>query len=261
MCVISYPLSHYLLVNVRESNFNDSVENNIINMKIGDEIESFEKSDGIKHIFDSMVKNSWIDSFHDRTSTELYQLLDSLAEKSLIESMMTFQKKIEYSFPLDHSVTFRFEDNGQSGVKMHYEVTHSDSIGPLFKLKCEFLFDKNCQLSHEKNFIFIEFFLQCHQKLIDILDERTVMQVFLDWLKNLFHLNGSAFESPQSDADMEKMIKVSCSKMIVHGHGLEWDDSDEPNYHKHSNIYSFYTLTAEDRKSLLTDKELMWELE
>ncbi|MFW5394260.1 hypothetical protein V1951_23730, partial [Yersinia sp. 2544 StPb PI] len=40
----------------------------------------------------------------------------------------------------------------------------------------------------------------------------TVIKKFLDWLMNLFHLNGSALERAQSVADMEKIIEVNFLK-------------------------------------------------
>lgn len=212
MNAISYPLSHAVLVNSFEPICNDSAENNIINIRIGEKMESFNKSDGIEHVLDSMSKDSWIDSLDDRKSTELYKLLDSLAENSLTESMMTLQQKIECSLPLDYQATFRFENNGQSGVKMHYEVIHSQDGCNLFKLNCEFPFDRQCQLTNGKKYISITFFPQCDPKLENALDHRTVMERLLDWLRNLFHLNSSVLENNPSDADMEKDIEVSFLK-------------------------------------------------
>ncbi|MHA3386100.1 hypothetical protein ACX1IS_14440 [Yersinia enterocolitica] len=212
MTSIFYPLPSNVLTNVFPLQKNTHDENEIFNIKIGEETFFLEKKGGINTVFDDLYKSGWINSVENHQDTNLYSLLSFSAETSLAEKMISFDNRLKYDLALGDTPTCCFESNGQSGVKMHYEVTHSDGVCSLFKLKCEFLFDKNCQLSHEKNFIFIEFFPQCHQELIDILDERTVMQVFLEWLKNLFHLNVFAFENTRSVEAMGKNIEVRLSK-------------------------------------------------
>ncbi|CNH51567.1 hypothetical protein [Yersinia intermedia] len=126
--------------------------------------------------------------------------------------MIGFDNALKCGLPPGYNATFCFEDNGQSGVKMHYGVVHSENNCNLFKLTGEFLFDKDCKLSHEKSFISIDFSPQCPPVLEETLDSRTVIKVFLDWLMNLFHLNGSVLERAQFVADMENNIEVNFSK-------------------------------------------------
>ncbi|WP_174849631.1 hypothetical protein, partial [Yersinia artesiana] len=209
MASISYPLSSNVFTNVFPCQKNTYDENEIFNIKFG---EGKFTLDIINKVFDGLYKKGWINFVQYHQGTNLYSLLSASVEVPLVERMISFDNRLKYDLAPGDTPTCYFESNGESGVKMHYEVTHSDSVCPLFKFKCEFLFDKHCQLSHEKNFIFIEFFPQCPSELIDLLDKRTVMQIFLEWLKNLFHLNGSAFENTKLVEGIGKDTEVRLSK-------------------------------------------------
>ncbi|CNF54644.1 hypothetical protein [Yersinia intermedia] len=212
MSSISCPLLSNRLTNM--FSFHDDVYtgNEIFNMKIGEEQFVLEKKNGINKVLDELCKHGWVNPSANYQDTNLYNLLSSLAETSLAERMIGFDNALKCGLPPGYNATFCFEDNGQSGVKMHYGVVHSDGDCDLFKLTGDFLFDKDCKLSHEKIFISTECFPQCPKALEDALDSRTVIKVFLDWLINLFHLNGTAFECAQSVADMENNIEVNFSK-------------------------------------------------
>lgn len=212
MSSISCPLLSNTLTNM--FSFHDDVYagNKIFNIKMGEEQFFLEKKNGINKVLDELCKHGWVNPSANYQDTNLYNLLSSLAETSLAERMIGFDNALKCGLPPGYNATFCFEDNGQSGVKMHYGVVHSDGDCDLFKLTGDFLFDKDCKLSHEKSFISIECFPQCPKALEDALDSRTVIKVFLDWLMNLFHLNGTAFECAQSVADMENNIEVNFSK-------------------------------------------------
>jgi hypothetical protein len=212
MSSISCPLLSDRLTNM--FSFHDDVYtgNEIFNMKMGEEQFILEKKNGINKVLDELCKHGWVNPSANYQDTNLYNLLSSLAETSLAERMIGFDNALKCGLPPGYNATFCFEDNGQSGVKMHYGVVHSENNCNLFKLTGEFLFDKDCKLSHEKYFISIDFSPQCPPVLEETLDSRTVIKVFLDWLMNLFHLNGSVLERAQFVADMENNIEVNFSK-------------------------------------------------
>lgn len=213
MSSISCPLLSNRLTNM--FSFHDDVYtgNEIFNMKIGEEQFVLEKKNGINKVLDELCKHGWVNPSANYQDTNLYNLLSSLAETSLAERMIGFDNALKCGLPPSYNATFCFEDNGQSGVKMHYGVIHSEDNCNLFKLTGEFLFDKDCKLSHEKSFISIDFSPQCPPVLEEALDSRTVIKKFLDWLMNLFNLNGFVFESSQFDADMAKNIAVIFSNI------------------------------------------------
>ncbi|MFW5402713.1 hypothetical protein V2A85_24030, partial [Yersinia sp. 1252 StPb PI] len=184
-------------------------ENKDFNIKIGEGQFSLGKNDGINQALDCLCKNDWVNSSDNYQDTNLHKLLSSLAETSLAERMIGFNNALKCDLPADYHPTFCFEGNGQSGVNMHYEVIHSENNCNHFKLTGAFLFDKNCQLRDENPLISIEYFPQCSKALEETLDSRTVMQALLDWLRNLFHLNGSALANIQSEVDITEYVEVS----------------------------------------------------
>ncbi|HDL7646654.1 TPA: hypothetical protein PXO92_003312 [Yersinia enterocolitica] len=209
---ISYPLSSNTLTDVLSLHDAVCTGNEMFNVKMGEDQFFLEKNNGINKVLDELCKHGWVNPSANYQDTNLHNLLSSLAETSLAERMIGFDNALKCGLPPGYNATFCFEDNGQSGVKMHYGRVHSNGYCDLFKLTCDFLFDKNCQLSHEKSFISIECFPQCPKALEDALDSRTVIKVFLDWLMNLFHLNGSMHEGAKFVAAMEKNIEVNFSK-------------------------------------------------
>ncbi|MFW5394226.1 hypothetical protein V1951_23545, partial [Yersinia sp. 2544 StPb PI] len=127
----------------------------------GEEQFFLEKKNGINKVLDELCKHGWVNPSANYQDTNLHNLLSSLVETPLAETMIGFNNVYKCGLPPDYNPTFRFEGNGQSGVRMHYGVIHSEDNCNLFKLTGEFLFDKDCQLSHEKPSISIEFFPQC----------------------------------------------------------------------------------------------------
>ncbi|MGP2425700.1 hypothetical protein V1954_10430 [Yersinia sp. 2538 StPb PI] len=213
MSSISCPLLSNTLTNVFSFHDNVYAGSEIFNIKMGEEQFFLEKKNGINKVLDELCKHGWVNPSANYQDTNLHNLLSSLVETPLAETMIGFNNVYKCGLPPDYNPTFRFEGNGQSGVRMHYGVIHSEDNCNLFKLTGEFLFDKDCQLSHEKPSISIEFFPQCPTVLEEALDSRTVIKKFLDWLMNLFHLNGFVLANTQSDVDMAKNIAVSFSNI------------------------------------------------
>ncbi|MCB5320553.1 hypothetical protein [Yersinia intermedia] len=213
MTSISYRFSNEILANMVQPHDKTYAENEIFNIKIDEKQLFLGESDGVNKVLKGLYKNDWVNFSENYQDTNLHNLLSSLAETSLAERMIGFDNALKCGLLPDYNATFYFEGNGQSGVKMHYGVIHSEDNCNLFKLTGEFLFDKDCKLSHEKSFISIDFSPQCPPVLEEALDSRTVIKKFLDWLMNLFNLNGFVFESSQFDADMAKNIAVIFSNI------------------------------------------------
>jgi hypothetical protein len=166
--------------------YNEMTESQVIEIKINEEQINVEKNEAIHKILNRLhlQESSWINPADNLKDSDLYKLLDSLIEKSLVEILLK-EDIVKHGLRVDYKTSFHFEDNDLSGVKMNYAVTHSDNSCNLFKLQCTFSFDKDGLLNNEKSTVSIEFYPQCSEDLKQLLDPRNIITKILDWLKSL----------------------------------------------------------------------------
>lgn len=212
MKVISYPLTAETISGIFHLHDNKTLRNENINFKINEMPLVIKKDEGIYQVFDNLYQKGWIDNADNFENTDLYNLLNSLSEKSLPEVVLGFDGVLRHSFPVDHDTIFRFENNAQSGVSIHYSVVQKDKGCNLLKLNCEFLFGKDGSLINENPHISVEYFPQCPESLKDALDHRTVMRKVLDWIKNLFQLDIHISCDNEFLSNMEGNIIVKVSE-------------------------------------------------
>lgn len=208
MNAISYPLVNGTVSKIFQHNDNEITDNKIIKFKINKTPLVVEKEKGINQVFDNLCQKEWIESADNFENTDLHKLLNTLIEQPLPEVMLGFREAMRVSLPIDHATTFRFENNAQSGVSVHYSVVHNDAGCNLFQLNCEFPFDKDCSLTNEKPNVSVEYFPQCPEDLKQALDPRAMMRKILDWIKNLLGGN-SHHVLPTANTDKAIVLSVS----------------------------------------------------
>lgn len=211
MNVISYPLTVETISGIFHPHDNEALCNENINFTINEVPLFIKKDKGIYQVLDSLCQKGWIDNADNFENTHIYKLLNSLTEKSLPEVVLGLDGVLRHSLPVEHDTVFRFENNAQSGVSIHYSVVQKDEGCNLLKLNCEFLFGKEGSLTNENPHVSVEYFPQCSEDLKDALDHRTVMQKILDWIKNLFQsgIHISSDNESLSNIERDIIVKVS----------------------------------------------------
>ncbi|CFQ32744.1 MULTISPECIES: hypothetical protein [Yersinia] len=187
MRIISYPVSNINLDNtVRDLNdyYSKSVSTEV---QVKDECSN--KNESINEIYQRLVREGWLEPSDNIEGSTLHHIISTLREKSMAEIVLNPKGVIYSGLPHDYEDSLIFEADGNSGIKMNYSVIHKDMGCSLFKLNCQLLLDKNCQLDEKNSNIFFDFYVQCSEILKQELDKRGPMRKFLDLLVALFNLN------------------------------------------------------------------------
>ncbi|OVZ91735.1 hypothetical protein [Yersinia alsatica] len=233
MSTISYPLVNSMVSRSLLQSDSEITNDKIIGVEIDEVRFPLKKDDGVNAVLNELCKKEWVNSINNPDNNQLGKMISTLMDNTLAEILLGNDNTIRYTLPLDHDTVFRFEGLGQLGVNAYYSVVHSQDGCELFKLSCEFSFDKNCQLSNKKPSVSIDYYPQCPEELKQALDNRTIMQKVFDWLRNIFI--GNTYNS-DSSIDTNKTVTVKISDKL--------SDLDNIDSLLQSPTKNYYTLTV-----------------
>lgn len=146
------------------------------------------RMDGTKDIRDvlaTLVDNGWLYADNKEENNRRVAVLNLLSKYSMTTVALEHVKR-EYPYLHHDDISIDFKFNSNSGLEVNYLVPYSDGHQPLFTLGSQLFLGKNFELDEEKSRVFFEFKEQCPSDLKGGVDRRTIKDMILDWLKNLF---------------------------------------------------------------------------
>ncbi|EKN6316943.1 hypothetical protein DVP60_11915 [Yersinia enterocolitica] len=154
-------------------------------------------------ILNKLTNNELIDRAENINGSDLYQFLDFLDKKSLLDIMLGRENPTLSDLPSNYKTAISFDGNYPDGVKLNCDIVYSKRGYNLLILDCEVVFSKSLELlSYDLKVID-----ELPEELSNMLDARTITQRVLDWLSNLFH--GSAAYPDFSTCAINEFKKLS----------------------------------------------------
>lgn len=200
---ISYSVSNINLDEKLSSQSNNN-EQKSANISVGN--LSIDKNENNSDIYNRLMREGWLEPSDNIEASTLYNLISSVRKQSMIENILTHDDMTTLGLPIDYEDSLSFQANGDSGLKIHYSVTHKDMGINLFKLDCQFILDKYGRLDETKSHVFFDFFDHCPEVLKEALDKRGIISKLLDWFSNLFNPNGFTAGNTIPSVEKDKQL-------------------------------------------------------
>ncbi|WP_175020557.1 hypothetical protein [Yersinia hibernica] len=115
---------------------------------------SIDKSENDRGIYKRLSREGWVVPSDTPEDSTVYNLISLVRKQSMISSILTFDEAAKLGLLADYEDSLSFQANGDSGLKIHYSVTHNDMGVNLFKLDCQLLLDENGNLDMANSRIF-----------------------------------------------------------------------------------------------------------